>query len=267
VPAIITSKRWLHSTVPYRIANGIGFRLSSRVLANSPAVARSLERDDRLGARRVAIVPNFVDDEAFSPPADAQLVAWRRELELDGDAPVVGIIASLSPIKDHQTLLRAAASLRERWPRLRLVIVGSGPTRPALEALASTLGIVPNVRFAGLRPQAPSLHFLFDVSVLCSTSEGFPNTLVEAMAAGRPIVATDVGGVSDAVRHDENGLLVPPGDADALARAIDALLSDPERRRRLGARGLERARAEFGARVVLSSLERLYERLLSNPRR
>jgi glycosyltransferase involved in cell wall biosynthesis len=267
VRAVVTSKRWLHSTLPYRIVNGIGFRLSSRVVANSPAVARSLERDDRLGAKRVVVVPNFVDDVAFSPPTEAQLGTWRQELDLDAGSPVVGIIASLSPIKDHPTLLRAASALLPRWPRLRIVVVGSGPTRPALEALASSLGIASSVRFAGLRPQTPSFHFLFDVSVLCSTSEGFPNTLVEAMAAGRPIVATDVGGVSDAVRHDENGLLVPPGDPDALARAISSLLSDPDRRREMGLRGLQRARAEFGARIVVGSLERLYETLLSTSRR
>jgi glycosyltransferase involved in cell wall biosynthesis len=266
VPAIISSKRWLHSTLPYRVANGIGFRLSSRVLANSPAVAQSLARDDRLGSSRIVVVPNFVDDAAFAAPSDAEIAAWRRELDLDADAPIVGIIASLSPIKDHATLLRAAAILRDRQPRVRVVIVGSGPARVSLEALATTLGITPIVRFAGLRPQTPSFHFLFDVSVLCSTSEGFPNSLVEAMAAGRAIVATSVGGVPDAVRHDENGLLVPPGDPEALAHALDALLSDEPRRRQMGARGLERARAEFGARVVVDSLERLYERLLSPTR-
>jgi glycosyltransferase involved in cell wall biosynthesis len=134
--------------------------------------------------------------------------------------------------------------------------------QPALETLAATLGIADAVRFAGLRPQTPSFHHLFEISVLCSTSEGFPNTLVEAMAAAKPIVATDVGGVADAVQPHENGLLVPAQDPDALAGAIDALLADPQRARLMGARGLARAREEFSGRVVIKALEELYDQLL-----
>jgi glycosyltransferase involved in cell wall biosynthesis len=262
VPVIIASKRWLHSTLVYRVANAVGFRLSSRVLANSPTVARSLEREDRLRAERVVVVPNFVDDAVFAPPSDAQRAEWRRELDLHEGARIVGIVASLLPIKDHATLLRAASILRARWPELRIVIVGDGPVRSSLQTLAESLGVSDLVRFAGLRPQTPSFHHLFEISALCSTSEGFPNTLVEAMAAGKPIVATDVGGVRDAVRDEENGLLVPVQDPGAFSGAIDALLSDPERAREMGAHGLRRAREEFGARVVIGSLERLYEQLL-----
>jgi glycosyltransferase involved in cell wall biosynthesis len=263
VPVIISSKRWLHSTLAYRIANGIGFRLSTRVLANSPAVARSLERDDRLESKRIVVLSNFVDDAAFVPPPDSQLVAWRRELALGDTTTVVGIVASLLPIKDHATLLRAASVLRAGWPDVRFVIVGAGPELAPLETLAASLGISEIVRFAGQRPQIPSFHHLFDLSVLCSTSEGFPNTLVEAMAAGRPIVATDVGGVPDAVRHEDNGLLVPPQNPHALAAGIESLLSNPARARLMGSRGLARARTEFTAAVIIGSLERSYEELLS----
>jgi glycosyltransferase involved in cell wall biosynthesis len=266
VPVVLSSKRWLHSTLAYRVANGIGFRLSTRVLANSPAVATSLERDDRLASRRIVVLPNFVDEAAFIAPSDAEREEWRRELQLSANARIIGIVASLLPVKDHGTLLRAASILRQRWPDLRVVIVGHGPERPSLEALAETLGVTQMIRFAGLRPQVPSFHHLFDVSVLCSTSEGFPNTLVEAMAAGRPIVATDTGGVRDAVRHDENGLLVPAQNPEALADGIDALLSDPERARRMGNRGRDRARDEFSAQAVIGSLERLYEQLLAGSR-
>jgi glycosyltransferase involved in cell wall biosynthesis len=266
VPVIIASKRWLHSTLAYRLANGIGFRLSTLILANSPAVAESVVRKDRIRASRVMVLPNFVDDAAFAPPSDAQRTEWRSELDLHDGARIIGIVASLLPIKDHATLLRATAMLRARWPDLRVVVVGSGPMQPALETLAATLGIADAVRFAGLRPQTPSFHHLFEISVLCSTSEGFPNTLVEAMAAAKPIVATDVGGVADAVQPHENGLLVPAQDPDALAGAIDALLADPQRARLMGARGLARAREEFSGRVVIKALEELYDQLLDRSR-
>ena len=264
VPVVITSKRWLHSPLRYRIANGVGFRASTRVLANSASVADSLRRDDWLNGDRVVVVPNFVDDHAFLPPDDDVRQQWVRELELASDALVVGIVASLLPIKDHATLLRAFGILAPEWPTARLVVVGQGPELDNLRRLASELGLSAVVRFAGLRPQVPSFHFLFDISVLSSVSEGFPNTLVEAMAAGRPIVATDVGGVRDAVRAGENGLLVPPGAPAAFAAALRTLFRDPGLRRTMGAAGAARARQEFHAEHVVGSLERLYERLLTD---
>src|SRR5262249_9557960 len=148
------------------------------------------------------------------------------ELDLAADSLVIGIVASLLAIKDHATLLRALGLLAPEWPTARLVVVGQGPELDDLRRLASELGVASVVRFAGLRPQGPSFHFLFDISVLSSVSEGFPNSLVEAMAAGRPIVATDVGGVRDAVRDRENGLLVPPRAPAAFADALRTLLRD-----------------------------------------
>ena len=264
VPAVIASKRWLHSPLRYRISNGIGYRAASKVLANSAHVAESLATVDRLGAERVVVLPNFVDEAAFTPPSAAERAAWVRELRLEDADPVIGIVASLLPIKDHHTLLRATSLLTSRWPRLRLVIVGKGPMLDELQAFARELGIADAVRFAGLRPETPSFHHLFDVSVLCSTSEGFPNSLVEAMAAARPIVATAVGGVRDAVRDGENGLLVPPRDPQRLADAIASLLGDRAGAAEMGRAGARRARAEFDARVVISDLERLYENLLQS---
>ena len=266
VPVVIASKRWLHWSPRYRIVNAIGFRAATRVLANSPLVARSLSVDDRLSARRIVVVPNFVDDAAFTRPSDSTIVGWRRELDVPADATIVGIVASLQAIKDHATLLRAMARLAPKWPKLRLVIVGEGALLPTLRAQASELGIADAVRFAGLRPQHPSFHYLFDISVLSSVSEGFPNSLVEAMAAGRPIVASRVGGVPDAVHDGENGLLVPAGNADAFAEAISTLLTDRHRADAMGRQGARRAAEEYAAPVVIGGLERLYDQLVSTHR-
>ena len=264
VPVVIASKRWLHSPLRYRIANGVGFRASTRVLANSASVAESLRRDDWLNDDRVVVVPNFVDDHAFLPPGDDVRQQWARELDLEADALVIGVVASLTPIKDHATLLRAFGLLAPDWPTARLVVVGQGPEFDNLRRLTAELGLASAVRFAGLRPQIPSFHFLFDISVLSSVSEGFPNTLVEAMAAGRPIVATDVGGVRDAVRDPDNGLLVPPRDPAAFAEALRTLLRDPRVRQTMGAAGATRAREEFHASHVVRSLQQLYDRLLAD---
>ncbi len=262
VPVVIASKRWWSAPWPYGALNRLGFRLADRVLANSEAVGRSLVDRDGLNADHVAVVHNFIGDELFTPPSQTQLGSWRRELDLaDGDR-VVGIVASLLPVKDHETLIGAVALVRQVHPRIRLVVVGDGPERARVEARVRELGLEPQVRFAGLRPRVPSMHGLFEISVLCSRAEGFPNSILEAMASGRPVVATDVGGVHDAVEHNLTGLLVPPGDVDALAAAITGLLDEPARAREMGGQGAAVARSRFSAPAVIDSLERLYVRLL-----
>ena len=260
-PAVIASKRWGESLLRHRITSAVAFHAAHRVLANSTGVVDSLQRVDRVRPERIVLVPNFIDSDAFEAPSPAWIDAMRTELDLPRDARTVGIIASLRPVKDHATLLRAIASLRPRWPLLRLVVVGEGGSLPELRELAAALGVSDVVRFAGLRPQSPSLHFLFEIAVLCSRSEGFPNSLVEAMAAAKPVVATDVIGIRDAVRDGENGLLVPFGDSTALAAALEFLLANPERAHALGAAGRRRAAKEFHADEVIASVESLYEQL------
>jgi glycosyltransferase involved in cell wall biosynthesis len=263
-PVIIASRRWWRSVAArrYRVANTFAFRLAHCVVANSAAVALSLQTEDGVRPDRIAVVPNFVDDAAFAPVSAAERAARRYELRVPADAFIVGIVANLWPVKDHATLLQAAARLAPRWPEFHVVLVGDGQCRQALESLTRTLGLEDRVHFLGRQPNEPNLHHLFDVSVLSSVSEGFPNSIVEAMAAARPVVATDVGGVGDAVSDGESGLLVPPSNPGRLAAAIEELLLDPHRRRALGTVGYERARARYQAAAVVASLEALYDRLL-----
>jgi L-malate glycosyltransferase len=264
VPVIIASRRWWRSMYPrrYRVANTLTLRLAHCVVANSAAVASSLQTEDGVRPERIAVVPNFVDDGAFAPLSAAERAARLRELCVPLDALIVGVVANLSPVKDHGTFLRAVALLAPRWPELHAVLIGDGECRPALESLTRTLDLEARVHFAGRQPNEPNLHCLFDVSVLCSVSEGFPNSIVEAMAAARPVVATDVGGVRDAVHDGETGLLVPPSNPGRLAAAIEDLLLDPRRRCALGAAGRDRARARYHAGAVVASLEALYDKLL-----
>jgi glycosyltransferase involved in cell wall biosynthesis len=267
-PVIVASRRWWRSLPAqrYRLANTLAFRLADCVVANSPSVAWSLATEDGVRPERIAVVPNFVDESAFAPLSSEKRAAMLDVLGVPDHALVVGIVANLSPVKDHATLLRAAALLTPRWPWLRVVLVGDGECRAALEALTHTLGLGGRVHFAGLRPNTPNPHQLFDVSVLCSLSEGFPNSIVEAMAAARPVVATDVGGVADAVSDGQTGLLVPPSNPERLAAAIEELLVDPARRRTMGLAGRDHARTRYHADTVVPSLEALYDRLLGAAR-
>jgi len=260
----IASRRWWEGfqSPAWRLTSRVSYGIAHAVLANSDRIARRLIDLEGIAPGRVSVVPNFLDDDAFERPAPEAIAALGRELRLKGSAPIIGIVANLLPVKDHATLLRAAAILRPRWPRLRVVLVGDGPCRPALEQLAHQLGIADAVVFAGRRPSLPNLHHLFDISVLCSTSEGLPNSILEAMAASRPVVATRVGAVADAVREGETGMLVPPGNESHLAAAIDALAGDSVRSARIGSNAVASVRTRYSAAAALDALESLYARLV-----
>lgn len=260
----LASRRWWEGPDrrAQRWANRASYLLAHRVVANSPAVADLLVRSERVGRHRVVVVPNFLDAEAFAPPPPGWVDAAARELNLPDDRLVVGAVANLSPVKNHALLVEAADLLRHRWPRLHVVLVGADAgSQSELVARVEQLGLADRVHFAGPRPPLPSPHLLFDISVLTSRSEGLPNSVLEAMAAGRPIVATEVGAVADAVADGETGYLVPPGDPRALADRIDRLLADPGLRARLGARGAQVAGERYTAGAAVAALLRVYQDL------
>ena len=267
VPAVIASRRWIHAAESGKleVANRISYRLAHRVLGNGGAVARMLRDDDGVASERIIEIPNFVDDDAFRPLAAGTASAFRDELGIPAGALVVGCVARLVSVKDHATLIRAIAALAPRWPALHLVLVGDGALRTELEALAGQLGAPDRIHFAGYRPNQPNLHHAFDISTLTSLSEGFPNSLVEAMAAGRPVVATNVGGNADAVRR-ETGLLVPPSDPAQLASAFERLLADADVRAHMGAEARRVARSVYHVEAVVPRLEAIYVDLLGSRR-
>lgn len=264
VGAVIVSRRW-SNTLPdpaLRTANGIAYRVGHRVLANSQAVATSLENDEGVAPRRIVVVPNFVEEAAFEAPDEDAIAAGRAALGVLPGEIVIGIVARLARVKDHASLLRAFQVVRARHPSARLVLVGDGPERGSLDALAGELGVTAAVTFAGTRPNRPNAHHLFDVSVLSSLSEGFPNSVVEAMAAARPIVATRVGGTPDAIADGITGVLVPPMDPAALAAGIVGMLERPADATRMGVAAREAARTSYSQAAVIGRLLSLYEELV-----
>lgn len=262
VSGVIASRRWWAGRRDARLrsADRVAHRLAHVSLVNASPLA-DLLREEGVPPAQIEVVPNFLDDEAFDPPPTDFLAGARMELALPEGVPVIGIVANLRPVKDHETLLRAVAALSPRWPNVHLVLVGEGECRSPLEALARELGILERVRFAGRRPSQPSFHHLFDISVLSSISEGMPNAVLEAMAAGRPVVATNVGGTCDAVVDGVTGYLVPPRDPERMAAALETLLADRDRARAMGEAGARRARESFRTENAVSTLEKVYTRL------
>jgi glycosyltransferase involved in cell wall biosynthesis len=245
-----------------RMIDRLTFGWSHAVVCCSEAVRRSVSACLGAPAARQTIIPFGVDVGQFA----VMDPATKEELGLRGDAPIVGTVCRLvEPKKGLSVLLHAMAVLNRdrRSPGCQLLIVGEGPARARLESLIEQLGLSCCVRFAGSRRDIPRILPTLDVFVLPSLYEGFGIAILEAMAAGRPVVATAVGGIPEFVVPGETGLLVEPGDAEALAAAIGDLLRDPERARQMGMRGRARAVAGFQLSAVVRRHEQVYEACLA----
>ncbi len=195
------------------------------------------------------------------------LAAERRRGELRaelgmGAAPLIGIVARLVPIKAHEVFLAAAAAVRQQVPAARFLVVGDGELRQTLEQQTAALGLTDAVRFLGWRADIDRLYADIDVVALTSRNEGSPVALIEAMAAGVPVVSTEVGGVADVVEHGVSGLLAPMDDAAGIATHILTLLADPVMRRTMGQHGRAKVAATYDAGRLVSDIETLYEDLI-----
>ena len=236
-------------------------RHTDRLLAVSESVRhdlldRGIGRPDRFD-----VVPLGLDLDAFLQ-AEVHRGQFRRELGFTEGETLIGIVARLVPIKAHEVFLRAAAELARRGTERRFIIVGDGERRAELEAMTDRLGIAGRVRFVGWRRDLDRVYADLDVVVLTSRNEGLPVSLIEAMAAARPVVATRVGGVTDLVEHGQHGLLAPVDEAQAVAQAIEEILTSPDRGRVMGEAGRKRVYPAFSAQRLIDDIDRLYTQLL-----
>jgi len=202
-----------------------------------------------------------VDDARLGAAARADA---RRRLDLPDDAPVIGNVANLTPKKDHANLLAAVERLRAEHPRLVVVLIGSGPLEAELHQQVVQRGLGEHVRFLGMRDDVLDLLPALDVFVLSSRFEGLPISMLEAMASEVACVVTSVGGIPEAVDDGEEGLLVPPGDSDALAVALGRVLSDSDLRHRLGVAARKRVTRDFSIDRAVRTLEERYAGVLTS---
>jgi glycosyltransferase involved in cell wall biosynthesis len=258
LPALTTRRmdRTVKRDVRTRFMYG---RVVRRAVAISSAVrARLIEGG--VPAAMIRLIPSAVDPERLYPQQGR--AATRASLGMD-DAPVLLVVAALVHRKGIDVLLASLARLAEEGLRPALWIAGQGPARPALEKLARELRLEGQVRFLGQRSDVADLLSACDVFILPSRHEGLGVAALEAMAAGRPIVATRVGGLAEAVVHERTGLLVPPEDPAALGDALARLLRDFELRARLAAEGPARIAEGFRADDLVEAYERVYGEVLA----
>jgi glycosyltransferase involved in cell wall biosynthesis len=214
----------------------------------------------RVAPERIRVIWSAVDPEALRPSATREVL--RAQLGAGPEMPVLLVAANLVRRKGVDVLLAAVAALAPR-SRSTLWVAGDGPERAELESAAARLGIAERVRFLGRRSDVPDLLEACDVFVLPARQEGLGVAALEAMARGRPVVASAVGGLAEIVIPERTGLLVPPDDAAALAAALDRLLADPGLARRLGAAGAARVAEHFLAEQMVSAYEALYREILA----
>lgn len=267
VPARVASKRETDGfrTRAQKAVERLAFRLAHGVVVNADAVGEML-RAEGVPAAKLRTVYNGVDAARVRPPE-----GFSREAALDAlglprepGRSFVTIVANLRhAVKDHPTFLRAAARVRAEVPGAAFVVAGEGELEGGLRELAAGLGLGADVFFVGRCERVAELLAVSDVCVLSSRAEGFSNAILEYMAAGRPVVSTDVGGAREAIVEGETGHLVPAGDDAGMAARVVGLLRDPERARAMGGRGRARVEERFSCAAQLARTEELYGTLLA----
>jgi glycosyltransferase involved in cell wall biosynthesis len=263
IPRVVTAERNAIARPRWEVAvERILDPLTDVYLVNAAAVAEELVRHG-LRRTKMQVVHNGVDLARF-PPFVADGAAARAALGFPPARRLVAQVGRLAAQKDYPTYLRAAASLAARHPEVDFLVVGDGPERSTLETHARALGLEGRVRWLGLRHDVPAILGAVDVMVLASRFEGLPNVVIEAMAAGAAVVATDVGGNPELVTAD-TGILVPSADPTALAAVLARHAAEPALREAQGQAARARIEASFALPVMIARYHSLNTELLRRP--
>jgi glycosyltransferase involved in cell wall biosynthesis len=235
-------------------------RSAARFCCVSEDIASEVQAYRAVPRHKVCVVQNGIDTARFRRREGAE--ALRGSLGIPVDVPVIGTVGRLDEVKCQDLLLRGFQRVRDKAPKARLLLVGDGPSRAALEALAGELELTPAVSFVGYQARPDRYLQAMDFFALTSRAEGLPLAILEAWAAGLPVVSTRVGGIPKVVDDGRTGLLIDSGDEDALAKALSELLDNPSRARRLGEAGRARVEADFDTRRMAGDYHRHYLELL-----
>ena len=262
VPVIVSSRRELANWMRprhlrhQRKANAY----VDAIVANSKAVAEFSAQQERLHAELFHVIPNGSRAEEFVNAADVDIL--RRRYSIPFHTRVVGIVANFSPVKDHALFLEIARELLRRRPDVHFLLVGNGPLRETIEYDVQRLGIEDRFTRISTTQEMPDLYRVMDVKVLCSQVEGFPNAIMEAMAASKPVVAAAVGGIPELIQDGVTGKLVHTRNPADFADVIEWVLNHPEESQAMASRGSAFIRNHFTVNNLVQAHRKLYSSLL-----
>jgi glycosyltransferase involved in cell wall biosynthesis len=246
-----------------KLRRRIAYRLVSR-LSKMVAVSESLKSflSDRVGIEkhRIIILHNGIEVEKYSMGLHPKHSSAIKEvLSISDHQQVVGTVGMMVPVKDHLTLLDAAQKVLRCCPDTIFLAIGDGPLRERLTDHAKSLGIEKNIRFTGFKTCIAELLQIMDVYVCTSISEGLSLSILEAMAAGKPVIATNVGGNPEIIAHGDNGFLVPAKSAAELSAGLIMMLRDKQLAKRLGVKGQQNVQEKFSREEMINKYQRLYD--------
>ncbi len=257
---VVCSRRWglIPSNPRLSWANRQSCCFAHIILTNSRSIREVIVSEDGVPQHKAFYLPNFLDDDAFEDTVRADRTEKLQSWGVPDGCFIVGSVSRLAPVKNLELLIDAVPHIDGR---ARFVIIGDGPCREDLEKRARSIHVDGRVHFVGELLETENLHSYFDMSVSCSHSEGFPNSIIEAMAAGNPVVATNVGGVRDAVDDRATGLLVEAGNLEEFVQAVNLLIRDSTLFEQFGTNARQVAFSRFRRELVIAQLEKIYHRL------
>lgn len=234
-----------------------------RLICVSKKIADDLTDKSKIAREKITVIYNGIHiSECKSSDTSLRL---SKEFGLSEHQPVIGVIGRMSVNKGQRYLIEALPRLKKKFPDIVCLLVGDGPKKANLQGLVVKMGLSESCRFTGVRTDIYDIFCLLNLLVLPSVSgEGFPMILLEAMAHGCPIVATDIGGVNEMIEHSKNGLLVKPADSQALSEAILELLSEPKKADQLLNEALRSVGEKFSVKPMIAATERIYEQALKD---
>ena len=260
LPVVINSRRdmgWALNRKQLFMLNMTN-RYTDKLVAVCETVKDITITREKIDRAKIEVIYNGIDLEEFSPERNGEGDAVRSEFGIAPGDIVVGSITHLTKVKGNEYLIRAAPAILSEFPKTRFLIVGDGPLRKDMEALCVKKGIRDRVVFAGQRNNIPEILSAMNIFVCPSISEGFSNSILEAMAMGKPVVATDVGGNKELIRNGENGILVNPGDDKGLSENILTIIRNRDMARQMGQIGRELVVQKYDLNLIVQQLMELY---------
>ena len=251
------------TTLAFRMLERWLARVTTALVAVSPEVRDDLVRLHVAPASKFTVIRLGIELDERTSADENERAETRRQLGVGQDAFIVGWVGRMTAVKRTDDVMRALRGLVDRGVDAYLCLVGDGPDRDQLERYAHELGVVKRCLFVGYQEDVARFYSAIDALLLPSANEGTPVSVIEALAAQRPAVATRVGGTPDVIRDGVDGFLVEVGDADALSDRLAELAADPERRARMGAVGRERVLGRYAVERLVDDIDRLYRELLA----